>query len=54
VVGHLRWLAAGDGKPDVNGLTIRYAAQSVLRIRRLVVGPNGVAKDVAGEVRPSD
>lgn len=50
VLGHLRWLASQDGKPDVNGLVLRYPARAVLRVRRLVLGPDDAVKDVGGEV----
>jgi hypothetical protein len=52
VVGTLRWLAVHDGRPDVNGMMIRFPASGVLHVRRLVVGPDGVVKDVGGVVRP--
>ncbi|WP_141437070.1 hypothetical protein [Blastococcus aggregatus] len=53
VVGTLRWLASRDGKPDMNGLMLRFPAHGVLRVRQLVVGPDGLVKDVGGEVTPA-
>ena len=52
VVGTLRWLAAHDGRPDVNGMMIRFPACGILRVRRLVVGPDGVVKNVGRDVTP--
>jgi hypothetical protein len=54
VVGHLRWLAVDDGRPDVNGMVIRYPARGALRVRRLVIDPEGTVKDVGGEVTPTE
>jgi hypothetical protein len=53
VVGTLRWRTSDDGKPDVNGMVIRFPARGVLRVRRLVVGPDDVVKDAGGEVHPT-
>jgi hypothetical protein len=53
VVGHLRWLAVDDGRPDVNGMVIRYPARGVLRVRRLLLDAEGAVKDVSGEVTPT-
>jgi hypothetical protein len=52
-VGTLRWRASQDGKPDVDGLVLRFPARGMLRVRRLVLGPDGVVKDVGGEVTPA-
>ncbi|MCW2682159.1 MAG: hypothetical protein JWP33_72 [Blastococcus sp.] len=48
VVGHLRWLAVDDGRPDVNGMVIRYPARGVLQVQRLVIDPEGTVKDIGG------
>jgi hypothetical protein len=54
VLGHLRWRPAEDGKVHpVTGVVIRLPVRGVLRIRRLVVGSDGVVKDVGGEVTPT-
>jgi hypothetical protein len=54
VLGHLRWQAAYDGRPDVNGMMIHFPAHGILRIRRLVLDAEGDVKDVGGEVVPID
>lgn len=41
VVDTLRWQAMYDGGPYVNDLMIRFHARGVLRVRRLVLGPEG-------------
>lgn len=54
VIGHLRWQAAQDGKPDVLGVIIRYPKRGVLRVRRLLLDAHGGVKDVGGYVTPID
>jgi hypothetical protein len=52
VLGHLRWQAAYDDRPDVNGMMIHFSARGILRVRRLVLDADGKVKDVGGEVAP--
>ncbi len=54
VLGTLRWLAGDDGRPDVNGLILRFPACGVLRVQRLLLDRTGVVKDVAGYVAPTE
>lgn len=52
-LGKLRWQPGQDGKTHAaTGRTIRLPAAGTLHVQRLVVGPNGVVKDVAGYVEP--
>ncbi len=53
VLGQLRWLPGYDGKLHaVTGLPIRLPAAGVLHVRRLVLDPDGIVKDIEGEVTP--
>lgn len=53
VLGQLRWLPGYDGKVHpVTGLPIRLPTAGVLHVRRLVLDPDGIVKDIGGEVTP--